>query len=101
MITGALLLTALEALAPFASSFVGYAGIDRFPHTVVGLGFKGRQFPMDKFHEEFQDWKARWHKPKGDSWKDTVNQFIPPILLRLDRRVTRLLKKWKQRDHGR
>ena len=88
-------------LAPFASSFVGYAGVDRFPHTIVGIGFKGCGYSLEKFRVEFQDWKVRWHKPKGDSWKDTVNQLIPPILLRLDRRVARLLKKRKQRDHGR
>ena len=82
-------------LAPFASSFVGYAGIDRFPHTVVGIGFKGRPFPLDRFQEEFEEWRTRWLKPKGDSWKDVVNLFIPPILVGLDRRIARLFGKTK------
>jgi hypothetical protein len=28
-------------LKPFSSAFVGFAGTDDFPHTVVGIGFKG------------------------------------------------------------
>jgi SAM-dependent methyltransferase len=84
-------------LGPFASSFVGYAGIDRFPHTIVGIGFKGREYPIEEFCQEFERWKARWRKPKGETWKDAVNLFIPPILLGLDRRIARLFGKRKQR----
>ena len=87
-------------LGPFASSFVGYAGIDRFPHTIVGIGFKGCEYPLEAFRTEFQSWKVRWHKPKGDSWKDSVNQLIPPILLGLDRRIARVIRKRKRRDSG-
>ncbi|MDR2017927.1 MAG: class I SAM-dependent methyltransferase [Syntrophobacterales bacterium] len=84
-------------LAPFASSFVGYAGIDRFPHTVVGIGFKGRQYPLEKFYEEFEKWRVRWLKQKGNSWKDVANLFVPPILLGLDRRIAHFFG--KSRSH--
>ncbi len=82
-------------LSPFASSFVGYAGKDRFPHTIVGIGFKGKPCPLDKFTGHFEEWRMKWHKPKGDSWKDTAYLFVPPILLGLDRRIARLVGKGK------
>jgi SAM-dependent methyltransferase len=80
-------------LGPFASSFVDFAGIERFPHTIVGIGFKGNPFPLEGFLKEFGHWKTRWRKPKGDSWKDVANLFIPPILLGLDRKIVRLFRK--------
>ncbi len=83
-------------LSPFASSFVGFAGLERFPHTIVGIGFKGQPYPLDDFRKEFEQWKIRWRKPKGDSWKDVANQFVPPILLGLDRKLLRLLGKAKR-----
>ncbi|MBA4418281.1 MAG: methyltransferase type 11 [Syntrophus sp. (in: bacteria)] len=82
-------------LRPFASSFVGFAGIERFPHTLVGIGFKGKPYPMDEFMKGFEAWKARWKRPKGNSWKDTAYLFVPPILLGLDRRISRLFGKGK------
>lgn len=84
-------------LSPFAASFVGYAGIDRFPHTIVGIGFKGRQCPLELLQARFEEWRVRWRKPKGDSWKDVTNLFIPPIFIGLDRRITRLFKKQKSK----
>jgi SAM-dependent methyltransferase len=84
-------------LSPFASSFVGYAGKDRFPHTVVGIGFKGKTCSLDEFTEHFDRWRTRWYKPKGDSWKDIAYLFVPPILLGLDRRIARLFGKGKPR----
>jgi len=82
-------------LAPFGLSFVGFAGIERFPHTVIGIGFKGRPYALDGFLTDFEPWKTRWRKPKGDSWKDVVNLFIPPLFVGLDRRISRLLGRAK------
>jgi SAM-dependent methyltransferase len=84
-------------LAPFASSFIGFAGIERFPHTIVGIGFKGKGHGLDGFLNEFEPWKTRWRKPKGDSWKDVANLFIPPLFVGLDRRIARLVGKAKSR----
>jgi len=46
-------------LKPFSRSFVGHAGRDDFPHTVIGIGFKGNALPTFKenFHLLFEDWK--------------------------------------------
>jgi SAM-dependent methyltransferase len=84
-------------LAPFSSSFVGFAGIERFPHTLVGIGFKGKPCPLDGFLNDFEPWRTRWRKLKGDSWKDVVNLFIPPLFIGLDRRISRLLGRAKPR----
>jgi len=73
-------------LNPFSSCFVEYAGIKGFPHTVVGIGSKGR--PIDRiysysFDMEFKDWKRRWYNPGGLTarWKRIVERITPPILL--------------------
>lgn len=46
-------------LKPFSRSFVGHAGRDDFPHTVIGIGFKGNALPIFKenFHLLFEAWK--------------------------------------------
>jgi SAM-dependent methyltransferase len=53
-------------LKPFASSFVDFAGKDYFPHSVVGIGFKGAapEGAMDQFTKEFELWKKYWSHPK-------------------------------------
>ncbi len=73
-------------LNPFSSCFVEYAGIEGFPHTVVGIGSKGR--PIDRicsysFDIKFKDWKRRWCNPDGSTtrWKRLVKGITPPILL--------------------
>ncbi len=83
-------------LSPFSSCFVGYAGRDRFPHTIIGIGFKGKAYPLNKFELMFAEWRTRWIKPKGDSWKDAAYLFVPPIFLGLDRRIARLFGKTKK-----
>jgi len=47
-------------LKPFENSFVGYAGEEVFPHTVVGIGFKG-DFPgeFNGFLTEFEEWQKK------------------------------------------
>jgi SAM-dependent methyltransferase len=46
-------------LKPFAGSFVGFAGDEGFPHTVVGLGFKGPAVPPPEFLDRYEDWRRR------------------------------------------
>jgi SAM-dependent methyltransferase len=82
-------------LKPFAASFVGFAGVKRFPHTVTGIGFKSEACRMDPFLGQFEEWRHRWEKPKGESWKDTANLFVPPLLQRLDRRIAKLFRSQK------
>ncbi len=72
-------------LKPFASSFVDFSGDDNFPHTVVGVGFKG-SISEDAIHEftrRFKHWKLYWRDPSGSGWKKLVKLFTPPILLNI------------------
>ena len=58
-------------LKPFSSCFVDFAGDKLFPHTVVGVGFKGSvsKERMDDFLAKFADWKQRSHRPPWGLWK--------------------------------
>jgi cephalosporin hydroxylase len=50
-------------LSPFESSFVGWAGFEIFPHTVVAIGFKGSQPSLEEFKAQFPTWQQKW-KPE-------------------------------------
>ena len=63
-------------LRPFRNTFVGHAGDERFPHTVVGLGSKG-DVHLEDFTRRYEEWKRR------QSWKTTVRSLTPPALLAL------------------
>ncbi len=65
-------------LAPFQNSFVDFAGEEKFPHTVVGLGFKGDLPPFDHFLPRFQAWKKYNSQLHG---KAAIRQFIPPAVM--------------------
>lgn len=55
-------------LKPFASGFVGWAGKERFPHTVVGIGFKATKIQedvMNQFLLRYGPWKIKWHQRGG------------------------------------
>jgi len=49
----------VSLLQPFSESYVDSAGEQSFPHTVVGIGFKGERPPLDQFLSEVQRWKAQ------------------------------------------
>ena len=60
-------------LNPFSNSFVGFQGIESFPHTVVGVGFKGDMVPPARFKEKYNTWE------KNNSMKQFITTLIPPI----------------------
>lgn len=64
-------------LKPFQSRFVGSAGDPAFPHTVVGLGFKGDSPDMERFLAAFKDWQ----NSQGKTFDDFLHATIPPFLL--------------------
>lgn len=72
----------------FESSFVDFAGENNFPHTVVGVGFKGTisENALDEFNRSFKDWKF-WNNTKVSGWKKLVNPFVPPVLLNIYRKI--------------
>jgi SAM-dependent methyltransferase len=66
-------------LKPFSSSFVGFAGIEDFPHTVVGIGFKGQAPQLQEFRGSYETWRKR----QARSPEQVVRLVTPPILLPL------------------
>jgi SAM-dependent methyltransferase len=76
-------------LKPFVAVFVGFAGSDDFPHTVVGIGFKGCAPQLVGFKKEFDKWrelqipvkKRVQRADKNDSAKRIAKLWIPPVLV--------------------
>lgn len=70
-------------LSSFLSSFVDFAGESDFPHTVVGVGFKGSisESSTDEFIRGCKIWKEFWVNPAGKNWAGFIKPFVPPILL--------------------
>jgi len=67
-------------LKPFKSSFVDFAGDEKFPHTVVGIGFKGSvsKDKIEDFEEKVKYWKRRSRRPPKDLWKTFVKWATHP-----------------------
>jgi SAM-dependent methyltransferase len=85
----------LSLLKPFTSSFVDYAGDSDFPHTVVGVGFKGSisENVMHQFTRKLKHWKLywsyHWSYLSEMGWKGLVKLFTPPILWNIYRKIRR------------
>ena len=70
-------------LKPFGFSFVDSIGEELFPHTVIGLGVKGRMpnGSMEQFSKRLCEWKRYWSNSLTvPSWRARIRLFIPPIL---------------------
>ena len=67
-------------LNPFASFFVGYAGIEDFPHIIVGIGFKNVTPSIEEFENKYKNWQL---KQKPSKIKRIIKLFIPPILINI------------------
>jgi len=69
--------TAFESLLkPFKHSFVGFAGKEEFPHTVVGVGFKGDAPDLSVFTEKYQ----QWQKAHRYDFRQIVRKVTPSAL---------------------
>ena len=64
-------------LKPFTNSFVGFQGQKNFPHTIVGIGFKGDMPLLTELTEEYD----KWQKADGRSLIQIVLKLTPPICL--------------------
>ncbi|MHC4661178.1 MAG: methyltransferase domain-containing protein [Planctomycetota bacterium] len=73
-------------LSVFANSAVGFCGAEYMPSTVAGIGVKDSQISIENFSRELELWRLRW-KPRR--WKTAVKQIIPPVLLKLFRKLRR------------
>lgn len=78
-------------LRPFDSAFVDSVGDERFPHTVVGVAFKGPlpEGPMRDFRTTFEVWKKRWHRPPGKYKKALAKMITHPLSLNIYRKFGR------------
>ncbi len=73
-------------LGPFRKSFVGYAGNDDLPHTIVGIGFNDDKMSLGEFMPRFEKWKKRW-SPKERWWKKLLKLLTPPLMIVLYRKI--------------
>jgi SAM-dependent methyltransferase len=78
-------------LKPFDFSFVSFAGNKKFPHTVVGVGFKASiaQDQMNDFMIKFERWKKRWRRPPGKYQKAIVKLVTHPLSLKVYKKFRR------------
>ena len=74
-------------LKPFRHSFVGFAGDKDFPHTVLGIGFKGDNSSLPELLIKY----ARWQKRQARSVEHVVRSLTPPLLLPFVSRVGRAI----------
>ena len=73
-------------LKPFEQVFVGQAGKEDFPHTVVGIAKKGTEpFPPD-LQTRYERWQQVWSTSKRSSWKLLLDLLVPPLLLASSRK---------------
>ena len=79
-------------LKPFDNCFVGYQGKEDFPHTVIGIGYKGDLPEMSEFSRRYTAWQ------KADIWsfRQLVIKLTPPILLPLVAWLYRVYTKAKR-----
>lgn len=73
-------------LRPFSDCFVGYAGNEWFPHTVIGIGMKSGSFPNETFVPLYDRWKKKWHYPLGKTFRTLALQMAPVAVLDLYRK---------------
>jgi len=82
-------------LKPFSNSFVGFRGNKSFPHTVIGIGFKGTVPILNEFTEKYTIWQREENKPI----RQLVLNLTPPILLPILAGVYRGFNVFKKRSN--
>lgn len=62
----------------FDFAYVDFVGDKYFPHTVVGVGFKGPapEGRVNDFLAKLESWKKRWHRPPWQLWKVLVRSCL-------------------------
>jgi len=68
-------------LKPFAHCFVGYAGKKRFPHTVVGIGFKGTAPSLADFERGFLAWQEKYFVERPLPTLKWIRKMLTPPML--------------------
>jgi SAM-dependent methyltransferase len=78
-------------LRPFSQSFVGFTGVEEFPHTVVGIGFKGENVSLEPFLSKYEEWKIKWHYIDRQAWKRFLKLLSPPIILNIYYKIRKIM----------
>jgi len=87
-------------LKPFPDSFVGFAGEEKFPHTVVGIGFKGAFPQISEFNRRYEHWKLQQMRlANGTKLKRIAKLIIPPLLYSIFSRMYRVTLWRSRRSH--
>lgn len=76
-------------LKPFSQSFVGYAGFEHFPHTVVGIGFKGVVPNLSEMLSSYEKWHREQEEIKPGALKRAAKLIVPPIFVKVVRTLLR------------
>jgi len=80
-------------LKPFSDAFVGFQGKNSFPHTVVGIGFKGDTPPLMEFKEQYQDWQRAERRSITRLALDITPPILVPAISYFYRVATRLKRR--------
>jgi ubiquinone/menaquinone biosynthesis C-methylase UbiE len=67
-------------LKPYKQSFVGFAGDQTFPHTLVGIGFKGTVPDLSQLEKKYQEWAFPQNPDNIGLLRKAYRQITPPIL---------------------
>jgi len=80
-------------LKPFSHAFVGFAGEDSFPHTVVGIGFKGVTPELSEFDKRYRHWQSlQMPQTNTSSFRRIVKLVVPPVFLSVLSRADRFIQ---------
>jgi SAM-dependent methyltransferase len=68
-------------LTDFKYSYVESCGDPVFPHTVVGIGFKGGSSDdsLKEFAARIEAWKERWNKRTSSKKTRLISLLMPPL----------------------
>ena len=70
----------------FPCFIVDFAGNEKFPHTIIGVGLKGtiKADLMEMLLNRIEIWKEHWNEgqAKYSRWKRLITFFVPPIVLK-------------------
>lgn len=80
-------------LKPFAHSFVGYVGKVDFPHTVIGVGYKGQVSGLDEFTAGYLQWKKQRERQDAWEFKHVARLLFPPFIFMPISRIYTTIKK--------
>lgn len=69
-------------LGIFDTYFVDYIGNEKFPHTIIGIGFKSQPVNgVGKFYESWYNYSMLLKQNKYD-WRIIIEMIIPPLVLK-------------------